>query len=58
MQGVSTWDDAGEPLGWDPSVLVIAWQTNEVFYRLDASAIDLRTLVKVAESSVKVEAAT
>lgn len=50
MHGVSTWDDAGEPLGWDGSVLVLAWQADNVFYRLDASAVDLATLVKIAES--------
>jgi hypothetical protein len=50
MQGISTWSDTGEPLGWRSDLLVVSWQQDGVLYRLDAGDLSLEQLVGIAES--------
>lgn len=48
--GVATLDAAGSPTGWDSSVTVLTWLDGRTGYRLQANAVDLAGLVRIAGS--------
>ena len=48
--GVVTLDDAGNPTGWDTSVLVLTWVDDQTGYRLQAQGLDLAALARMGES--------
>ena len=48
--GVVTLDDAGNPTGWDTSVLVLTWVDGQTGYRLQAKGLDLAALSRMGES--------
>lgn len=48
--GVVTLDNAGNPTGWDRSVLVLTWVDGQTGYRLQAKGLDLAALSRMGES--------
>lgn len=52
--GVVDLDAAGDPVGWDSSVLVVTWVDGQTGYRLAAKNLDLATVVRIAESLIYV----